>query len=266
MSQSSSAGKLDSNRGSRKSITTKGIGFILLGLSFLFWAIISAGYMIYGTSSEYLGNQSVGFLGITSIVFTVGGIFAVSISIPNLTRLGKGSLIASISMFIALQIAGFYFLFTSINGILLSYGSHTYYIYLSVFSTVFVLYLLIYVLFILPFLNRSGRKFLILGSAISLAYLVVLLIFSSHLDFSPSVPSVSSHPGAFIPISIQLFAPFFGFPAYVTGNYMLYVQPSWAMILPLISDIIFAALCFSIAGSPTPVFADNVGTGSVDKS
>lgn len=250
-----------------RGITTRGIGFILLALSFLSWALISASYMIYGTSSEYLNAPAGSFLGLMSIVLTVGGITAGGFSLPTLTRGAKVSMIASISLFSALQIAGLYILLGGLsNGISFPYGPNTYFIYLSVFSLLFILYLLIYVLFILPFLNRKGRKILLLGSAVYMAYLVVLLIFSSHLDFSPSVPNVSLHPGALIPISIQLFAPFFGFPAYVIGNVILYAQPAWAMILPLISDVIFAVLCFSIAGTRSSGVLANVGSGSTHKN
>ena len=241
------------------------IGLSFLGLSFLFWALISSGYIINGISSDFLNTGSGTPFGLASIVLTIGGIAAAGFSMPHLTRSGRGALITSMLIFAALQLAGLYFILdTSFYGINIGYGPDTYFTYLSVFSSVFLLYIVIYVLFLIPFLNRTGRKLLAAGSGISVVYLALLLLWSSCPAFSISVPSVSVHiiePGAILPLTIQLFAPFFGFPAYVIGTDMLYAQPAWAMALPLVSDIIFAVLCFSIAGAKNSRFSRRTGKG-----
>jgi hypothetical protein len=253
MSENRLKGKTFDYKDTRGITITGKIGFSFLGISFLLWALVSSGYIFNGISSDFLNTDSGTVLGLASIILTVGGLAASGFNLPHLTRSGRSALITSMLLFAALQLAGLYFILdTFFDGINIGYGPDTYFIYLAVFSTVFLLYLVIYVLFLIPFLNRNGRRLMIVGSVISVFYLALLLIWSSRLDFSPTAPSLTVHavlPGAILPVTIQLFAPFFGFPAYVIGTDMLYTQPAWAMALPLVSDIIFAVLCFSIAGS-----------------
>lgn len=222
------------------------IGFLLLGMSFLFWSFIMAGSLFYGHMSEFLNSSLGTALGLMSIALTVAGIPAVFLNFTKLAKSGKAMLLGSSTGFAALQLFGIYLIFGTLYQGLAIPATDAYAIYLAVISAVFVLNIIIYAFFLLPFLGRPGKILLLLASIISFTYSVVVLLASVHLYLNPPVPAFPILPGDNMPLTVSVFSPFFGLPGFILSSGFPILHPAWAMIFPLASNAIYAALCFSI--------------------
>ncbi len=242
------------------------IGFIMLGVSFLFWSILMAGSLAYGVGSyssaagSYFLNTPFGpALGIMSMGLTVAGVSAAGFSIPILPRIGKAMMAGSISAFAALQLVGLYFLFYGFDGgIIISTAGNALYIYLLAVSLVYALIILIYANFLVPFLRKSGRRLVYLASFISVGYLLILVASRVYAYLNPPVSSIPFLPGDNLPSTVSTLNPFFGVPGFLIGGSWLSVQIVWALILPLASNAIYAALCLHIGSADRT--KSNMGT------
>ena len=257
------SGSVISRDAGRKVPMTGRIGFILLGISFLFWALLMAGSLVFGVGSyssaagSYFLNSPFGSaLGIMSMGLTIAGITAAGFAITVLPRFGKAMMAGSISAFAALQLVGLYYLFYGFGGgIIIPIAGNAIYTYLLAVSLVYLLTILIYANFMLPFIRKSGRGLLYIASSLSVAYLLILVASRVYAHLNPPTSVIPFMPGDNMPFSLSMLNPFFGIPGILIDGSWISAQTVWAMILPLVSNAIYAALCFHIGGAD--------GSGSV---
>lgn len=225
------------------------IGFFLLGMSFLFWAFLMGGSMVDGGPSVFINTLSGETLAISSMVLTIVGIpLACSIT-GRVPHSGKYLLAVSSIVFAAINLAGYYFAFHTIyNGLVIPSMSNWFIVYLTVESSFYVTFVVIYSLFILPFLSRSGKGLLLPASLFAVMYLVTLALSTIYAAAHPVVSSIPAFPGDNVQLGISFFNPLFGVPGTLLDDGG-FVYPTWpVMAWAVASNAIYAFIYFSGSG------------------
>ena len=220
------------------------IGLFLLGLSFLFWAILMAGSTVDGGPMVFINSMLGTILGISSIGLTIAGIILTCTVVAKVPLSGKYFLLWSSIVFAAINIAGYYLLTHSIyGGIAIPDSPDSFVIYLAIASIIYFAFVLIFNFVILPFLESTGRKLLLVASVFAALYLMAITISTIYApnNFSASIPTL---PGDNMLSSVFFLSPFFGVPGFLLTDGVLNL-PSWAMAFPLVSNLIYAFLYFS---------------------
>ena len=221
------------------------IGLSSLGLSFLFWAILMGGSMGDGGPMVFMNSILGQILGISSIGLTIAGIILMCSMVTKISLSRKYLLLTSSFAFAILNLAGYYFFIHSIyRGIAIPYTSNSFVIYLSIGSLIYFTFILIFNFFIWSFLNKSGRRLLLVASLFAVLYLVAITISTVYAPNNFSTSSIPTMPGDNMLSSVSFLSPFFGIPGFLLNDGVLN-QPSWAMVFPMVSNLIYALLFFS---------------------
>lgn len=184
-------------------------------------------------------------LGISSIGLTIAGIILMCSMVTKISLSRKYLLLTSSFAFAILNLAGYYFFIHSIyRGIAIPYTSNSFVIYLSIGSLIYFTFILIFNFFIWSFLNKSGRRLLLVASLFAVLYLVAITISTVYAPNNFSTSSIPTMPGDNMLSSVSFLSPFFGIPGFLLNDGVLN-QPSWAMVFPMVSNLIYALLFFS---------------------
>lgn len=221
------------------------IGIFLLGLSFFFWAILMVGSTVDGGPMVFVNSILGQVLGISSIGLTISGIILACTMLTRISLSRKYLLLLTSIAFGAINMAGYYLLTHSLyGGIAIHATSNSFVIYLAIGSLIYFTFLLIFNLFIVPFLNNSGRRLLLVASLFAILYFIAITVSTVYAPNNFSTPSIPTMPGDNMLSSVSFLSPFFGIPGFLLSDGVLN-QPSWAMVFPTVSNLIYAFLYFS---------------------
>lgn len=219
------------------------IGLFLLGLSFFFWAILMVGSTVDGGPMVFINSILGQVLGISSIGLTISGIILACTMLTRISLSRKYLLLSTSITFGTINVAGYYLLTHSFYGIAIPATSNSFVIYLAIGSLIYFTFVVIFNFFIVPFLNKSGRRLLLVASLFAICYLIAITVSTVYApnNFSTSIPSM---PGDNVLSSVSFLSPFFGIPVSLLSDGVLN-QPGWAMVFPTVSNLIYAFLYFS---------------------
>ena len=221
------------------------IGFFFLGLSFLFWAILMGGSAVDGGPMVFINSTFGSTLGVSSIGLTIVGIILTCAILAKISLSRKYLLLLSSVVFGTINLAGYYLLTHSIyRGIAIPDTSNSFLIYLAIGAMIYLAFVLIFNFFILPFLNKSGSRLLLVASLFAVLYLIAITISTVYAPLSSTTSSIPTMPGDNVLLSVSFFSPVFGLPGLMLSGGFLN-QPSWAMIFRLVSKFIYAILYLS---------------------
>lgn len=112
-------------------------------------------------------------------------------------------------------------------------------------GAILVAYLIIFDLFLMPFLVRRVRRALLFPSVLALiyAYLVIQNELNIFVHFIRRIAS----PGLTFPPLAQLYSPFFGIPGTLLSNGIYNTAPANALWFASASNTSYAVLCFLTA-------------------
>lgn len=185
------------------------IGLIFLGISFLLWAILIV-IVEVAKASYLITNSSLNFLGLTSLGLTIIGLIFVNIGAGRIIKKGKALTRYATFFFVWINITGFYLAFTNYTGGFTFIGmSFSDYIILT--SAFFTFYILLFSLFIAPFLNRFGRALILVAAVLMEAFMYFSMV---NLQTFMLQPHPGMLPGNNMPYSVQISNPTFGFPLF----------------------------------------------------
>lgn len=183
-------------------------GLALLGGSFSIWAIIMATGYLYGFSYSFTDSLYMSILGTSSIALTIAGLVFANVGLSSIMERGRAITRYATFFYVWINLLGLYFSFLpgyhglSISGMGLQ-G------FLEWSGVVFGLYVILFAIFISPFLSRVKTGLLIL--AVSLY--AVFLYGSQDISYWVFRGSQAHLPqGVGLSYVIQLLNPSFGFP------------------------------------------------------
>lgn len=224
------------------------IGFFLLGLSFMSWAITFLGLGFDIKSITYdITTEALQLFIILPLSFTISGIILLAIGLRSVkdrsTRLTKISMVT----FLAANIVGIAFIFITNGYAVTEYSANrsAELVQAIIEGIINTVYLSVYSLILIPFANLKRRVLLIpalLTNYLSLYYLIRFNPYPTWISTGVNVPV--GVVNTFNPVYI--FNPFFGINGIYVSNFMPGLMVFHGLLSAL-SNGIFAALYFWVS-------------------
>ncbi len=237
------------------------LGMILLGSSFLIWAIILATGSGTGFSYAFTVSPLMNWLGFSTIALTAGGLVLVNIGLNRIASRRKPLVRYSTFFFVWMNILGFYLAYNSLWGGPF-FTSPMAGMYVVSSGLVFLFYIAIFSVFLGPFLTKLKKVMLLASAALNVLFIAAITMFSYS---AMHVPVLGLLPGANFPFVLQLINPSFGFPWFQINFAGLQGISIWVYVLPVISNLILCSLYFTAVVKPLghQALEEGSGTGTI---